>query len=190
MKLKRAILSGLIVCLLTEMLSVLSLKNAAALLLAVLVHEFGHFTAIVLLGMKVASIHLEPGGLLMDYAGVNSGAKEILIAAAGPICGVIYSVGIYLYVLSSDSWLNVSSEFSIIYSLFNLLPILPLDGGRIFACISSVLLGDEQGGAVSYFVSLAFSLLVLATGLGFCIKGEGNGLLAAGMWLMLLQNRN
>ena len=88
----------------------------------------------------------------------------------------------------SCGWLEVSSGLSLLLSLFNMLPVIPLDGGRIAVQLLQKLLGERSGNRAAGFLGLAVSLLLSAAGLLLALQGKGTGLLIAGVWLLLSQN--
>ncbi len=187
MKLERILISAAIVIICVEFLTADSGQNIAALVMAVLVHELGHLFAIILMGMKVTDIHVEPCGLCLDYAGVNSNTREIIAALAGPFMGMLF---FRLSLYSKSALLMLSGRLSLLYSVFNLLPAKPLDGGRIFAHLAETMLGDFEGARISKLASAAISILLMIFGFIYSIKGEGNALFAAGLWLVMLQSQN
>lgn len=117
-------------------------------MLFAILHEFGHLIMGLILGFKPKSINLMPMGLSISFQikcdnyniNVKKGKvitlKKLLIALAGPI--------INFFIASLFSFINIEifgiSKETIIYSnlligIFNLIPIYPLDGGRIIKCI-------------------------------------------------------
>jgi len=187
MKLERVLQSAALVIFAVELLALLSAQNIIALVLAICLHEFGHLLAISLMGMKIKDIHVEPCGLCIDYMGINSWQGELISALAGPLLGLFFY---FVTAFSYHPLLELSGRLSLLYSAFNLLPAKPLDGGRIFAGISEKMFGVETGELVSKHVSILISALLLVFGFSYSVKGEGNAVLAAGLWLLLLQSQN
>lgn len=110
--------------------------KASAVFSAVLVHEFAHALAALALGFKVREIELLPfGGVArIDRLGEAGSSREMLIAAAGPIISLVLAAFMYVGMERFPGW---SDEFAFFYQVnlmlaaFNLIPGLPLDGGRI-----------------------------------------------------------
>ena len=83
--------------------------------------------------------------------------------------------------------LALSAGVSLLLSLFNLLPILPLDGGRIFSIIAAELLGGRRGDALTKGVSLTLATALLLAGTLLMWRGEGTALMLAALWLLASQ---
>lgn len=106
------------------------------LLFTLLLHEAGHLVAGYFCGEAYAQIELTPlGGVITYRPGSASckGVKGVLIAVAGPLCN-----GVAVYVLCYTPMLHLLPRtqiekllmMNLSMLLINMLPALPLDGGR------------------------------------------------------------
>lgn len=105
----------------------------------ILVHEFGHYVTMRAYGVPGTLPFFIPGfGALVNMRGrPPSALHEAYIAFAGPLVGTVASAAAYLYGVSSDSALWVAAAYTGFFlNLFNLAPVLPLDGGRVVGAIS------------------------------------------------------
>ena len=136
--------------------------------IAVLLHEAAHILAVRLVGGEIDKIDIRAFGVSVNVPGMEylSYSKEIIIAAAGPLAGIltaslafatakvfgIYSLGYFIGI-------------NIIITAINLIPVFPLDGGRIVLCFLLKIFSVRCAYVISYILAL------LAVGIlcGICI---------------------
>lgn len=127
------------------------------LMLFAFLHELGHMLAGILLGFKPNSIEIMPVGLSIGFKSkvdnynkkIRKGTlltlKKIIIALSGPLVNLIF---IALFTLFDFYFFNIDRELiiysNILIAIFNLIPIYPLDGGRIAKGILHILYGREE----------------------------------------------
>ena len=165
-----------------------SAEELSAILLPALFHELGHLLALWLLGLHVRQIRVELRGFCIEYYGGCSAVGHALAAAAGPLAGLAW--GFAASALGERmrvDWLSLSAGVSILLSLFNLLPALPLDGGRIVLALSCAALGEKRGERVTEGLSLFVGAALLACGFWLMLRRRGLAVLAAAIWLLLYQ---
>lgn len=100
----------------------LDLNAVADVLIYSLLHELGHIAAIYILGESAESLTLSCCGASLKYKNNISTVKEAIIAAAGP------AVNLVLFCFLKD-------KINLLLFILNVLPIFPLDGGRIVKCV-------------------------------------------------------
>ncbi|WP_226000674.1 M50 family metallopeptidase [Paenibacillus sp. BJ-4] len=135
----------------------------------VFIHELGHATAASLLGARVLSIQMLPfGGVaVIEDQGKLSAWKEIVIALAGPLQnGIMIIILLWLKNVNGveHDYVNYIIQGNAVIALFNLLPILPLDGGKILQSLISLFLSYHRTLVWTFRASIVTSLL-------FCIYG-------------------
>lgn len=91
-------------------------------LLAAAFHELGHITVLCFTGARVQALALSLRGAVIESSPLSY-RQELLSALAGPVFGLLL-----LTVRKVFPWL---AFWGTVQSLYNLLPIYPLDGGRI-----------------------------------------------------------
>lgn len=100
----------------------LPLRWMAAVAISIAVHEYCHYFAVRMCGGSVYSIYISASGLKMRTSALTPG-KELFCALAGPIGGLL------LFLLSGR--LPRLALCALIHSAYNLIPIYPMDGGRV-----------------------------------------------------------
>ena len=96
-------------------------------LAACVFHELGHIAAAALLGGRVERLSLTAVGaeLRIDYPAPLTYARDSLVSLAGP--GANLLAGVVFLALGQE----LAAALTMAVGAFNLLPILPLDGGRV-----------------------------------------------------------
>ena len=111
----------------------------AAMIISILVfHEYGHIRAMKRFGIAIKGIYLIPffgGAAVGDRARTHW--QEVYIAILGPVYGLIMCVAALIaWWLTNIEILGQVATFGALINLFNLLPIYPLDGGRVLKAIA------------------------------------------------------
>ncbi|WP_054956374.1 M50 family metallopeptidase [Paenibacillus dakarensis] len=144
----------------------------------VFIHELGHAGAALAMGFKVRSIQMLPFGgvaVIEDDRRMNA-AREIIIALAGPLQNVIM-IGIAL-LCQAAGWgdgpfLSYIIQGNLIIALFNLLPVLPLDGGKVLQALISLFVPYHATLLWTSRAGLICSLLMIGYGLVPILSNEG-----------------
>lgn len=105
-------------------------KNFFIISFLIIVHELGHFLTAKLLKVEVDKIYIYPlGGITKLNMPLNINyLKEFLILIMGPLFQVLGSFILISFIPLEKNLINTYNE-GILF--FNLLPIYPLDGGKI-----------------------------------------------------------
>lgn len=142
---------------------------------SILVHELGHAFAGRRYGARPEILLHGFGGLCYLPEGDFSRKQNILVSLAGPAAGFGLAFVSYVLLLSlqpQNPWVLTALGFSlwinVVWTVLNLLPILPLDGGQVFRDI----LGPSRlhitrivgmtTGAVLCFLALQREMYILA----------------------------
>jgi Zn-dependent protease len=154
-----------------------SIEFAIALLLCLVFHEYGHIKAMKYFGLKTKGIYLIPfvGGLALSDDKINTRWQDIVISIMGPFFGLILSIACLVgYWITDIEILAGLAVFNALLNLFNMLPVLPLDGGHVLKSIAfsinsrvglvASVLGAVLGVYISYHFGLALLGFLLAIG--------------------------
>ena len=126
----------------------------------ILLHELGHLLALIAVGARIHSIRLGVFGAVIIHGTVSR--WEGLCAAAGPLVN-----GILCFVPASVFFHQVNLALL----LYNLLPIFPLDGGRILQWYLLRFFSHEQ--AAKRMVYVRYGVLFAAVFLGIYLSYGG-----------------
>ena len=142
----------------------------AAWLIAVIFHELCHWLSVRLCGGVVEWVTVAIGGANMQSSGLSDG-RRLLCILSGPVGGLV--------LILLQRWIPRIAICSWLLSMYNLLPVLPLDGGR---ALQIILRKNE----VFYFIERCVLVLLttIAFFAAFCLRLGILPLLIAGiLWL-------
>lgn len=151
-----------------------------AILSAAVCHELGHWLVLRRVGGRIQRLHITVFGAEMqvDDRRISYGG-ELLAAAAGPVSNLLLAAALGLL----GRWwepLYLFAGAQLVLGAFNLLPALPLDGGRILWLALAWLTEPYTAQRVLSAVSLAVSLALLLGGGGLIWRLGGNPFLLVG----------
>ena len=135
-----------------------------ALLLAALTHELGHCAMLRWLQARVTAVRITALGAEMRIEGRLSYGGEVLAAAAGPAVNLLLAP---LLAYGGRLWemLYLFAGTQLVLGLFNLLPILPLDGGsmlwNLLAWITEPYTADRVMTAVGFGTAAVLTLAAI-----------------------------
>jgi Zn-dependent protease len=142
-------------------------RFAAGLVVLIFVHEMGHVIAAKWLGIPVSAPLFVPflGAAIIMKQNPRDAWTEALMAYGGPLAGCIGSWICWAIALHmQENWVMAVASVSFFINIFNMIPVPPLDGGRICSAVSPwfwiiglVLLGVS----VLYFHSLNSIFIII-----------------------------
>lgn len=117
--------------------------------ICVVLHELGHSLTARRYGVKVPRILLTPIGGMAQFDRIpKSPSAELLITAAGPAVNFVIAAALFVFVglpagwpwrgEYAESWTGLTQvllSWNLMMGAFNLLPVFPMDGGRIFRAL-------------------------------------------------------
>jgi Zn-dependent protease len=114
-------------------------RFAVGFVLLLLVHEMGHVIQLRREGIKASAPMFIPflGALVAMKELPKDAAAEARVGLAGPVLGSLGAlVPLGLYAATGNDLFQALAFVGFFLNLFNLLPVLPLDGGRAMAALS------------------------------------------------------
>jgi Zn-dependent protease len=112
---------------------------ALGFVILIFIHEMGHVVVLRMRGIDAGLPVFLPflGAFVSMKSAPKSVYDESLSAIAGPVFGVLGAFGaLALGMIYHSDLLRAIAYFGFFLNLFNLLPVLPLDGGRTVASLS------------------------------------------------------
>ena len=144
---------------LTILLFTIPLTWISSWIIAILFHEFCHYIAVILCRGKIHSLKIGLLGAEMQCSNMSD-ACQVIVVLGGPIGG--------LFLACLGRYCPRIALCSFFLSIYNLIPLLPLDGGRVLY----ILFGNrkwfyyfEKNILVILFLCAIFSLFFLKLGL-------------------------
>lgn len=127
-------------------------------------HELAHIFVAKKLGVDVLKVEILPFGITMRLTdvGIKNPKDEIKISLAGPISNLL--IVFFLNALYNGPHKDFIFTTSLVMGVFNLLPILPLDGGRVLRCVLIKKYGYIRAMSITLSVTKAFSVVLIFLG--------------------------
>jgi Zn-dependent protease len=166
-------------------------KFAAGFVLLILVHESGHVVMLRARGIAAGLPIFVPflGALVSMKEQPKTAYDEALSGIAGPVFGVVASFAALGLGEAYDSLLLRALAFTGFFlNLFNLLPVLPLDGGRTVAALSPKIWLGGLGLLLAYEIwrpSPVVPLILVLGGLEGWRRWKGRGTEASRIYYAL-----
>lgn len=159
------------------LLLVNDIKIYIILMIFAMAHEIAHLITGIILGLKPKSISILPYGfkILFDVKvkdlntkigkGTILSIKKIIIALAGPMVNIIFIIIFWIF---KYKIFGITYDYivyaNMLIAIFNLLPIYPLDGGRVIKEIIHIKYGTSKSySMIIKITEIAISILSIIT---------------------------
>lgn len=140
------------------------------LMLFAFCHEMGHLLCGIILGLKPKSLKIMPMGLSIEFEIYSKNIKEklqikkIWIALAGPITNIMIMFITIIFNKNIETILYQEIIYSnLLIAIFNLLPIYPLDGGRVLKEVIHIMKGRKRAIELTNYISNVSMILLTFT---------------------------
>lgn len=159
-------------------LLVLPLQWVIAAILAAVIHELCHTLVTLLSGGNLTSIYIGGRGTVITATGLSV-KREIVASLAGPLGS--------LCLLFLARWMPRTAICGCVHGIYNLIPLLPFDGGRILRNVLIALLSPPNAYRVFQFTQRIILILV---GILCCVIAGKIGIIVLAIPTFILwQNR-
>ena len=166
-------------------ISTKNIKVFAISFIFILLHELGHAITGVILGLKIKKININVFGLSIEFEnyGKERLNNKIIIDMAGPAINIITFIIAVIFKNEEIAYINI------LLAIINLLPIYPLDGGRI---VKNLLLKSHNyKQVVGYTEKISKDTLIIITAISsiviLYIKNVGIFLVILYLWSIALK---
>lgn len=167
-----------------------ALHTALMAYCVVTVHELFHLFAALLLRVRVKSVIVMPFGMTLRLSGalIRKPVQEIVIALAGPFANVLMLfLGAFFrhFYFWAEKSMFFYHGFNCAILFFNLLPILPLDGGRVLRALLAHSFGYLRALSFMRRLSQVFTVVLLCVGVicFFLLKGNFSFLMISAFFI-------
>lgn len=137
---------------------------------SIIIHEISHLLVGILVGLKPEKLKINPFGVAVEfYCYKNKKRLEKFITyLAGPIANLLICVIIY-FIKIDESMKNKIFYTNLLLAIFNLIPILPLDGGKILKEIINLFTNIKNTNIIMNiiskiilsFITILYSIFIL-----------------------------
>lgn len=149
---------------------------ACTYLFTLFLHECGHFFAAAKLRLQIAQLEITPFGgcMQLDLPDALPSGKAFLLSAAGPAVNAACLAGgflLSLYSTETPAYLVYFIAFHAAMLLLNLLPVLPLDGGRMLLAVLSRKRDRKRMRRLLLLLGRIIAVLLVCTGAVLTVYG-------------------
>lgn len=157
------------------------------LMLFAFIHEMAHTIIGLILKLKPKTLEIQPFGVGIIFESFeNSERNKIIIALAGPITNILIAlIFIFIKIKVQTTIVNVN----ILLAMFNLIPIYPIDGGRILKAILTTKEGKERAEtAINKVSNITLIIITLLSSILILVyKNIGLFIIIIYLWILVMK---
>lgn len=169
-------------------------------ILFAIIHEIGHLIMGMLVGKKIEKVEIMPLGvnisfkiIVEDYNnriinGSISNIKNLLVAIAGPFVNFVIAIILYNF-HNINLNIEILIYINLLIGFFNLIPIFPLDGGRIVKEILCIAIGKREAiEKVNIISNISMIILTIASSLLiYILKNISIFFIVVYLWIIVIR---
>jgi stage IV sporulation protein FB len=143
----------------------------------VILHEYVHFFIARCYGYKDGSVQILPFGAVLNLTDIDHASvmEEVIISLSGPIFNLVLAVIFYALSLQFNYEIIKSLLFTnLSLGIFNLVPTLPLDGGRILRALFSTFKTYRVANLITIITSMTIGSMFMMYYLLCFLRGQIN----------------
>ena len=160
-----------------------------------LIHEIAHMILGIILKMKPNKLEINPFGFSISFEINNKDKsmkiKEVFVSLAGPVMSIVLAMQCqhinFRYIAIEEAIYS-----NILIFLFNMLPIYPLDGGRIIKGLLHIKMGENKAeklaNKISYITTILLTIFCSIT--VYYFQNFAIFLICIFLWRMVLEEKN
>lgn len=130
-------------------------KELVAISLVLTIHEIGHIICLRFFNYKINKVTFYPFGGIINHEIKNDFLYKIIIISLG---GIIFNL--LFYFIFNFLGLKTASNLNLIMAVVNIVPLFPLDGGRVLMYLLCYVVPYRLSKLLTYFVSIVLSVLL------------------------------
>ncbi|MFW6035524.1 MAG: M50 family metallopeptidase [Halothermotrichaceae bacterium] len=154
-------------------------QEALTAFLLVFLHECVHLLVAYYSGFGVNKIELFPFGGMAEYTGLleMEPVNEIKVALSGPLFNLLLAGFFYFLssnIIQNNPILGTLVEYNLIIASVNLIPALPLDGGRVIRALFVLRYGFKRGNTLAAGMARVIAIIGIIIGFLVLLFNQSN----------------
>ena len=145
------------------------IKYVLIISIIIMIHETGHITFMLIYNRKINKISILPfGGIIRLDSYISTNIYEDLIISIG---GILFQIIFGFIVLNLDlSYKEQILYYNNLIIIFNMIPVIPLDGEKILKNILELFLPLKKSLICMFYISLITLVLIFALNISIIYK--------------------